>query len=177
MSSPAPDPPDPLTALRLLLGSWRGTGSAKFPTIPTFEYTEVLRFELDAERPLIHYEQRATQRRLDEPNWTASHWESGFLRPVEPDVIEITNAQDSGRLEILRMKLTLQPQGLVLEGASLGLFNDPRMVTSARRFELSGDRLDYVVRMSTTKIAELTPHLRATLTRVPNTPGQAMKRA
>jgi hypothetical protein len=46
------------------------------------------------------------------------------------------------------------------------LNNDPRMVASARTFELEGDTLRYEMAMHTTKVKGLTPHLKITLQRI-----------
>jgi THAP domain-containing protein 4 len=154
-----------LAALAPLLGRWSGTGVARFPTIATHDYREELIFTPDPERPLIHFEQRAHQAPAGSDGWTASHWESGFLRPIEPGVVELTNAQDSGRLEIQRLSVTGQPGGLVLDGTAVGLFNDPRMVSARRRFEVRGDQLTYQVIMATTMVAAPAVHLEARLRR------------
>jgi hypothetical protein len=156
-----------IRALTPLLGTWTGTGQANFPTIAAFEYREELRFELDPQRPLIHYEQRATHRELGATSWSASHWESGFLRPVEAGAIEMTNAQDGGRLEILRFTVSLLPQGLRLVGHSTHLINDPRLVRTQRDIEVRGDELSYTVSMQTTRVSEVLVHLRARLVRNP----------
>jgi hypothetical protein len=46
------------------------------------------------------------------------------------------------------------------------LSNDPRMVSSARTFELEGDILRYEMEMQTTKVNQSTPHLKISLQRV-----------
>jgi hypothetical protein len=51
--------------------------------------------------------------------------------------------------------------------ASKVIVNDPRMVSSARRFELEGDTLRYEMEMQTTKTDQLTPHLQIVLKRAP----------
>jgi hypothetical protein len=49
---------------------------------------------------------------------------------------------------------------------SKSITNDPRMISSARMFELEGDTLRYEVAMHTTKVKQLTPHLKIALQRV-----------
>jgi hypothetical protein len=46
------------------------------------------------------------------------------------------------------------------------LSNDPRMISSARTFELEGDTLRYDMEMQTTKVNQLTPHLKISLQRI-----------
>ena len=149
-----------------LLGRWSGEGQGQFPTIKPFRYREQFRFELDRERPLVHYEQRAIHNELGSGDWVESHWESGFLRPLGDDIVEMTNAQDGGRLEIIRFRVIKTPGGLRMEGDSTALINDPRLVATRRIFELHGAVLTYQMRMVTTRVPEGHVHLSATLTRI-----------
>jgi THAP domain-containing protein 4 len=82
--------------LHFLLGRWTGNGNGKFPTIASFNYRETLTFSIDGLNDLIHYEQKTWLTHNDEP----SHWESGFIKPVENEetIFEISNSQDSGRV-------------------------------------------------------------------------------
>ena len=86
--------------LHFLLGTWSGIGNGQFPTIKSFTYSENLAFNFDGVNDLIHYEQRTWLA----PDNTPSHWESGFIKPVEgeEDIFEISNSQDSGRVEVLK---------------------------------------------------------------------------
>jgi nitrobindin-like protein/AIG2 family protein len=152
-------------ALDPLIGRFRGTGTVRFPTIASYDYRETLEFVRDRERPLIHYVQRAEQREVGHETWASSHWESGFLRPFGEHMVEMTSAQDGGRLEQLRLELSVADGVLVLDGGSIALVNDPRLVRTHRRIELRGDRLWYRVSMATTRVAELTHHLEADLER------------
>ncbi len=152
--------------LEPLVGRFRGTGRGQFPTIVTFDYRETLELVRDRERPLIHYVQRAEHRHAGDSAWVPSHWESGFLRPVSERTVEMTSAQDGGRLEQLRLDVSVADGVLVLDGSSMALVNDPRLVRTHRRIELRGDRLSYRVSMATTRVAELTHHLEAQLERV-----------
>ena len=149
-------------ALARLAGRWRGAGVGDFPTIERFDYTERIAFELDTSYPLIHYEQR-TWLANDEP----SHWESGFLRWLEDGAVELSSAQDSGRVEVLRGTLVGRPDGFVLTLASIALANDPRLVRTRRTFHLDGGRLAYTMDMVTTTTDDrrIEQHLSATLER------------
>lgn len=153
--------------LRLLHGSWSGKGAGGYPTIEPFEYQETLRFELDLSYPLIHYEQRT----MLVPSGEPSHWESGFIRPLDDGTIEISNSQDSGRVEVLRGRLVAsEHEGddlrMVLD--SVVLDRDPRLVRTRRTFTVRGDTLRYVAHMSTHTTPEprLGQHLEAALKRI-----------
>jgi hypothetical protein len=160
--------------LEPLVGRFRGTGRVRFPTIASFDYRETLELVRDRERPLIHYVQRAEQREAGHETWASSHWESGFLRWVGERTVEMTSAQDGGRLEQIRLDVSVSDGVLLLDGGSVALVNDPRLVRTHRRIELRGDRLWYRVSMATTRVAELTHHLEADLEReAPEVPSGA----
>jgi hypothetical protein len=48
---------------------------------------------------------------------------------------------------------------------STSISNDPRMISSMRKFELEGDTLRHEMEMHSTNVEGLTPHLRITLQR------------
>ncbi|MFQ6023709.1 MAG: heme-binding beta-barrel domain-containing protein [Acidiferrobacterales bacterium] len=150
-----------------LQGSWGGKGVGGYPTIESFEYEETLRFELNSAYPLIHYEQRT----LLVPSREPSHWECGFIRPLEDGSIEISNAQDSGRIEVLRGRLIdTEREGDDLRIAldSVVLDHDPRLVCTRRTFTVRANTLRYVMDMSThtTPAPQLGQHLEAVLKRI-----------
>lgn len=142
------------------VGTWRGTGSASFPTIESAEYREELRFEWNHHEALLHFEQK-TWWKGDEP----LHWESGFVLADDAGGYTLANSQNNGRVEVLKGTLEESGGRLVLSLASAHFGNDPRMVASTRRFVVEGDRLQYEVAMTTTRVAAHTPHLRADLRR------------
>ena len=128
--------------LAVLDGTWRGRGAGHYPTIDDFEYEEMLRFELERAYPMIHYEQRT----LLLPSREPSHWESGFIRATEDCTIEISNSQDSGRVEVLRGRLVDPPDGaeLRLELASAVLDHDPRLAETRRVLTLENLSLIHI---------------------------------
>ncbi len=150
----------------LLAGTWKGAGSGNYPTIDAFEYEETLRFELDPAYPMIRYEQRTYLKPDREP----SHWEVGFIRPIDGGFVEFSSAQDSGRVEVLRG--FVDPAGadrgeLRLELNHVALSNEDRLVRTRRRITLIGDTLSYVMFMATNTTEEprLLQHLEAILQR------------
>jgi len=151
--------------LSKLQGSWMGKGHGKFPTIDSFEYEEHLHFEVHLAYPLIHYEQKTILLPTQEP----SHWESGFIRVLDDGVIEISNSQDSGRVEVLQGNMSkLSDDGYEMEFASIALANDPRMVKTTRAFKVTDNTLECHQSMATntTKEPIMLPHLYSILTRV-----------
>ena len=87
---------DTFDQLCAFAGTWQGEGRGRFPTIDDFRYEERLQLVADDAYPLLAYEQR-TWLEDGEPG----HWESGFWRPGPGGVVEISNAQESGRVEVL----------------------------------------------------------------------------
>ncbi len=156
-----------LEKLAKLHGSWKGKGKGKFPTIDSFEYEEHLHFEVDLSYPLIHYEQKTVLLPSEEP----SHWESGFIRVLDSGMIEISNSQDSGRVEVLQgtMKnlsnISLEYE---MEFVSIVLANDSRLVNTRRVIKVTNNTLEYSKFMATntTEKPMMLPHLHSILTKV-----------
>lgn len=147
-----------------LSGTWAGRGRGRYPTIDAFEYSERTSFVLAAEYPMIRYEQHARLLPGDE----ASHWELGFWRGVTDDDVELSTAQDSGRVEVLRgTPEPLGDDGLRIHLSSVALANDARLVATERILTMQGGVLRYTKFMTTTTTPTPTrlQHLEATLER------------
>ena len=150
--------------LDILEGTWTGRGRGGFPGVTSFDYRETLTFTRRDEKALA-YEQR-TQKLYDgQTEYLPSHWESGFIRVLEKDELELTSAQ-IGRTEVLAGKIEAQGTLIHLHFVSKIITNDPRMVSSARTFELDGDTLRYEMEMQTTKVNQSTLHLNIALQRI-----------
>jgi hypothetical protein len=161
------DPLAAMTALAPLLGTWRGTGRGHYPTIDSFEYVEELVFATNHCQPLFHYVQKTWKRG---PNGEAAeplHSESGFLRCTPAGEFEISNAQDGGRVEVLRGAMAPNADAnatLVLHFDSIVLAHDPRLLQTRRTFHLAAGVLRTTVEMATVRNPQLTAHLEAVLT-------------
>jgi len=150
--------------LHFLLGKWKGNGFGKFPTIDTFYYIEELTFECDGLNDLIHYEQKTWYKDNNSP----LHWESGFIKPIDDtnNAFEISNSQDSGRVEVLTGKYELINNIHILHFKIKLIQNDPRMVSSERIFTINDNELTYTMKMSTKNTPEHQQHLKAELVKV-----------
>ena len=146
-----------------LEGTWTGQGRGGYPTVTSFDYRERLTFTRRDEKT-IAYEQRAQKRYDGQTEWLESHWENGFIRVLESGELEMTSAQ-IGRVEALIGKLESKDDITQIDFISKAIANDPRMLSSARSFELEGDTLRYEVNMQTTKTDRLTGHLKIALHR------------
>lgn len=152
-----------LNCFKPLLGKWSGRGRGRYPTIDSFEYEEELRFVQDSERALIHYEQMTHLAGNGQPE----HWESGFIRVLDNGSVELSNSQNSGRVEVLSGAITAQ-DSFCLELSSVHFGNDPRMVQTHRKYVVIDDQLNYQIAMATntTEKPLLQNHLKAELQRV-----------
>lgn len=167
LERPAIDPLAAMTALEALLGTWRGSGRGHYPTIDSFEYVEELVFTTNHHQPLFHYVQKTWKRGANGEVAEPLHSESGFLRCTPAGEFEISNAQDGGRVEVLRGGV---PDGVDAEATlelhfdSLVLAHDPRLLRTRRTFRLAQGVLRTTVEMATVRNPELTAHLEAALT-------------
>lgn len=146
-----------------LSGFWEGTGEGDYPTIEPFRYREVLRFTPHARSPILHYEQQTW--RLTADGEVPSHWETGYLRTLADGTIELLDAQESGRTEILRGTPVESGHGWDLSLESVEIVGDSRMVSSARTLRLQGESLEYEMWMTTDRVSPAVIHLRASLAR------------
>jgi len=154
-----------MTALRTLVGQWAGGGRGDFPTIDAFRYTETMRFYWNGIEPMLQFEQRTWVAGDAGPHQDPLHWETGFFRALPGFGVELTNAQNGERVEVMRGKIKHGDEVVVLSMDSTLLGNDERLIRTRRRYECEGDKLRYQVFMATTKQPELTLHLDARLTR------------
>ena len=150
--------------LDLLEGIWKGEGRGYFPGVTTFDTRAMIVFTRRDEKTLA-YEQRAEKRYDRQDEWLPSHWESGFIRILESGDLELVSAQ-IGRSEVLIGMIESEGGAHRIHFVSKTITNDPRMISSARTFELEGDSLQYEMEMQTTKVNQSTPHLKIALQRM-----------
>ena len=151
--------------LGLLEGTWRGDGHGGYPAVTSFDYRETLVFTRRDEK-ILAYEQQ-TQKLYDgQTEYLQSHWESGFISSLENDNLQLVNIQIGGRSEILVGTIEFTDAIFRIHFVSKTLSNDPRMISSARTFELENDTLRYDMEMQTTKVNQSTPHLKISLQRI-----------
>ena len=147
-----------------LEGTWQGQGRGYFPSITSFDTRVTLDFTRRDQKTLA-YQQRAQKRYDGQTEWLESHWESGFIRSLENDELELTSAQ-IGRVEVLLGSIEALNAMFRIHFVSKSITNDPRMISSARSFELKGKTLHYEMEMQTTQVNQSMPHLKISLQRV-----------
>ncbi|MDE0138299.1 MAG: FABP family protein [bacterium] len=157
MSRAHPD----LDSLAFLVGTWRGGGNGRYPTIEPFEYLEEAVYTPGPGKPFIAYRQRTRRAgAAGEP----LHSESGYIRPGGPDGAELVVAQPTGIVEVH----TGEIDGRQVHFRS----KDVRLSSTAvevsrveRRIRVVGDTMRYRVWMAAVG-QPLQVHLEAELTRV-----------
>ncbi len=149
--------------LSLLESTWTGEGRGEFPAITSFAYRETLTFTRRND-DCLEYEQK-TQKLYDgHTEYVPSHAETGSIHLLENGNLELVSTQ-AGRNEVLIGSIEQINSGFRIHFVSSLITNDPRMISSARTFELESDTLRYEMGMHTTKVESLMPHLKMTLHR------------
>ena len=150
--------------LTLLEGTWTGEGLGEFPGITSFAFRGTLLFT-PRDSKVLAYQQRAQKLYDGQTEWLESHWESGFIRILESDELELISAQ-IGRSEVLVGSAETFDTMVQIHFVSKSITNDPRMISSARMFELEDDTLRYEMEMQTTKVEQSLPHVKIVLQRL-----------
>lgn len=177
---------DPARAfLAALAGEWHGEGEGQWPSDPPFRYREQASFRRTG-RPFLSYSQTTVGLPGGEPR----HQEVGYLRVGGDGEIEWLVVQPTGFAEISRGRPLhrpidepgrLTPAGgdgppearhFELSCAESPLLRAPHALpvrSLRRRLVLLGDQLEYTLEIAVGD-EPLSPHLRARLARLPDTP-------
>lgn len=160
MTGPALHPD--VAHLSFLLGTWRGRGSGIYPTIESFDYLEEVTFG-HVGKPFLAYSQKTRHAETDLP----LHAETGYLRPVGSDRLELVIAQPTGIVELHEGVFHATESGgsFALATTAVQLTASARPVDHVTRsLQIDGDVMDYQVDMAAVG-EELQRHLTATLQR------------
>jgi uncharacterized protein YceH (UPF0502 family) len=165
-SGPAPrvapvEVPPEVAALAPFVGTWVGRGQGHYPTIASFSYTEEIELRPLPGKPMLAY--RSATRAADDGRLL--HGESGFLRLVGPDQVELVVAQGAGLVEIAEGLLDPDgPELLLVSRVMAGSSTAKQVDATERRYRVDGDRLSYELAMAAVG-QPLQNHLRAELER------------
>ena len=147
-----------LSELEFLLGHWVGEGAGHYPTIDDFSYREQVWFE-HVGKPFISYRQ-ATR---DAVTGLPLHAETGYLRPVGSDRLELVLSQPSGIVEL--HEGTITERSVRLRSTSVLTTATAKDVTEVTRsIDVSDGSLTYDLSMAAVG-QPLLHHLHATLHR------------
>lgn len=144
-----------------LLGTWRGEGEGRYPTIQPFRYREEIRFWHNG-KPFLFYSQLTEASDDGRP----LHTEMGYLRGVGEARLELVVAQAIGFAEI--SVGTVHDHRIELKSLHVDRTPTAKAVTGVERdIWLEGDTLHYELRMAMETVG-LTNHLRASFQRIPD---------
>lgn len=148
----AVEPHPDLGPLTSLLGTWVGEGAGEYPTIEPFRYREEAVFG-HVGKPFLAYRQATVNLATGLP----AHAETGYLRAVGDDRVELVLVHPTGLAEVavgtVAVPATAGAGGPVRSAVhlrSLRVAGTPtaREVTSVERtIEVEGDTLRYLVAM------------------------------
>jgi hypothetical protein len=152
-----------VAAISFLLGTWRGTGEGKYPTVDPFRYGEEMTFTHVGD-PFLAYEQKSWSLEDGSP----LHFERGFLRPGNDGVVELVLAHPLGIVEVSTGSLsggvgTTRVLQLVSATMAHTPSGDP-VTALERHIEVEWDSMVYTLQMEMEQVP-LSPHLRAELRR------------
>lgn len=158
--------PSEVAPLAALVGAWEGSGEGHYPTIETFRYTERIELTPVPGKALLSY--RSVTRSADDGR--SLHGESGWLRLVDAESVELVVAQGPGLVELDEGVIESDPDGsslgLVLSSTTLSGTATAKDVTATeRRYRAAGDALTYELAMAAVG-QPLTHHLSGRLQRV-----------
>ncbi|MEA2633485.1 MAG: hypothetical protein QOJ33_676 [Chloroflexota bacterium] len=147
-----------LAPVIFLLGTWRGEGEGRYPSIKSFRYREEIRFAHNG-KPFLIYTQRTESIDTGQP----MHGEAGYLRLVGDGRVEFVIAQPIGYAEISLGRV--DGQRIDVECAAVGRTPTAKPVTSIRRsLWMDGETLRYELKMGMGG-APAAPHLTASFRR------------
>ena len=144
-----------------LKGKWRGEGFAKYPTIQSSFYTEVLEFEPDEFKDAIYFNQKTSYKNNTEKNGQTVFWDTGFIVLKEERIL-LSSAQIGGRTETYELQHFTDGQFIF---NAINIQNDPKTITAQRIFIIKDNVLEYELNMSTHQNEHFENHLKAKLVR------------
>ena len=150
-----------------MIGKWQGEGLVQYPTMKqNVEYVEQLELEPLGEKPILRFSQKTVNKQTNTP----LHVETGYLRLLPNQQVELCLAQPFGVCEILEGTWsTREDSSSVITLTSKAITRcssakEPFVTQTKREFILHGpQKLSYTFWMATTNTPDLTLHLTASL--------------
>lgn len=133
--------PSELSHLSWLLGSWAGVGLGQYPTIDDFRFGQEVTFTTDG-RPFLYYLSRSWILDEEGNRIRPSATETGYLRPLPDNEVELLLTHPTGFAEIWLGKVTITDiQDARITGARAELQTDGIMRTATAKEVNAGSRL------------------------------------
>ena len=150
-------------SLRLLLGTWRGSGHGDYPSIEPFDYLEEVTFG-HIGKPFLTYSQKTRHKDTKQP----LHAEFGYWRPATDDILEVVLAHPTGIAETAQGSYSLSADELEIKLATshIGLTSTAKEVAQViRTITATPQTLTYTLDMAAVGYP-LQRHLEAILSRL-----------
>lgn len=156
-----------VTQYEFLIGTWKGAGKGRYPTIDSFRYNETLTFSAVPGKPFLRYEQK-TAGAEGQP----MHTECGFFRPVGDGAVELTMAQPTGQTELLHGTAAAGDDGeLVItfdRGTVVNSDTAKQVDETARTWVVDASRTHLIVEFGMAAVGEpMQQHLASELAKQP----------
>lgn len=149
--------------LRLLLGTWRGSGRGDYPSIEPFDYLEEVTFA-HVGKPFLAYSQKTRHKDTEE----RLHAEVGYWRPAADGTLEVILAHPTGIAETAQGSYSLSADELEIKLATshIGLTSTAKEVAQViRTITATPQTLTYTLDMAAVGYP-LQRHLEAILSRL-----------
>ena len=149
--------------LRLLLGTWRGSGRGDYLSIEPFDYLEEVTFG-HVGKPFLTYSQKTRHKDTDQP----LHAEFGYWRPVEDGSLEVVFAHPTGIAETMEGSFALSADELKIKLATshIGLTATAKEVAQVvRAITATAQTLTYTLDIAAVG-HPLQRHIEATLSKL-----------
>jgi len=150
------------TLKRNLKGVWKGEGFARYPTIQSAFYTEVVEFKPDEFKDAVHFDQQTRYKDKEDKTGQTVFWDTGFILLKEEKILFVS-AQISGRTETYELEQFTNNQ---FTFNAISIQNDPKTIVSQRVIKIENDLLEYELNMSTHQNEHFENHLSAKLNKV-----------
>ena len=127
---------DVAAPFEFLLGTWKGAGKGRYPTIKDFTFEETLTFEAQPGKPFFVYQQRTFN-----AQGAPMHTEVGFLRFIGGDKVEFTLAQQTGQTELLEGTANPEHTEIAVQSTLVGNTSTAKTVSrTARTYRFNAAR-------------------------------------
>jgi len=151
------DSADALATLSSLVGTWRGKGTARLPSMEAADFAEEIRFLRRSPTSLDYW-----QRAVATGDGAMLHSESGIWRATAAGTLEITIALP-GATEV--SEGSVDGASIRLESTAIGLAaTGAKLRQTIRRYDLTGGSLTYEISIATAEFA-LSAHISGELNR------------
>lgn len=133
--------PDPIAALRWLVGTWVGVGVGGYPTIEDFRFAQEITFANDG-RPMLAYNSRSWLLDDDGNRVRPLASESGYWRLRPQNQLEVLIAHPTGYAEVWVGEVKVKAiEGLEVTSAQIDLQTDVVARTESAKEYTAGMRI------------------------------------